>query len=424
MQRLLCIMGSGETAPTMTSVHADLLERVGGASARAVLLDTPYGFQENADDVTERAVAYFRTSVRHPIEVASLRDAEAAASLEAESAFELLRRAAYVFAGPGSPSYAVRQWMRLPVPDILTGLLEHGGCVVMSSAAATTVGVVALPVYEVYKVGEPPRWLPGIDLLGRSTGVAAAVVPHWDNAEGGTHDTSRCYIGERRLRVLEAALAEGAGVLGVDEHTAAVVDVAARTVEVRGRGGVTWRRDGVERRVPSGTTVGLDELVSGAGQVAASPAQPDPVDGEPSEDRLSIAAELRCARGAFEASLARRDVDAAVRAVLDLDAGLTEWVHDNPGTDELDRARAELRGMVVRLGGLAREGARDPRELVGPFVELALELRREAREQRRFGDADGVRDRLVALGVEVRDTRDGVDWLLAGPPAADEPATA
>ena len=410
-------MGSGETAPTMTSVHADLLERVGGAQARAVLLDTPYGFQENADDVTARALAYFRTSVGHAVEVASLRDADAAAGRELEDALERLRRAAYVFAGPGSPSYALRQWTRLPVPDILLATLARGGCVVMSSAAATTVGTVALPVYEVYKVGEAPRWLAGIDLLGRSTGLAAAVVPHWDNAEGGTHDTSRCYIGERRLRLLEAALPAGVGILGVDEHTAAIVDVAERTLEVRGRGGVIWRRGGVERRVTAGGPVGIAELVAGEGTPVAAPGPAGEHDACGPADDVSISTELRCARGAFEASLERRDVDAAVGALLDLDAGLAEWVHDNPGTDELDRARGELRGMVVRLGGLARAGARDPREVLGPFVELALELRRRARDERRFADADLIRDRLVALGVEVRDTRDGVDWVLA--PAAD-----
>ena len=69
--RLLTIMGSGETAPTMVKVHRQLLERVGGGPA--VLLDTPYGFQENADDISEKAQAYFATSVGHPIAIARFR---------------------------------------------------------------------------------------------------------------------------------------------------------------------------------------------------------------------------------------------------------------------------------------------------------------------------------------------------------------
>ena len=61
--RLLAIIGSGETAPTMTSVHVELFERAGTAGERAVMLDTPFGFQENADEIVAKAVAYFRESV-------------------------------------------------------------------------------------------------------------------------------------------------------------------------------------------------------------------------------------------------------------------------------------------------------------------------------------------------------------------------
>jgi cysteinyl-tRNA synthetase len=79
----------------------------------------------------------------------------------------------------------------------------------------------------------------------------------------------------------------------------------------------------------------------------------------------------------------------------------------------MDRARSRQRTMLVQLGDLARTGARDPRELVGPFVEAILELRRRAREERRFADADGLRDLLVGLGIEVRDLRGGgTEWDL------------
>ena len=58
--RLLTIMGSGETSPTMVKVHRQLLERTG---LPALVLDTPVGFQENAGEITAKAVAYFRESV-------------------------------------------------------------------------------------------------------------------------------------------------------------------------------------------------------------------------------------------------------------------------------------------------------------------------------------------------------------------------
>jgi cysteinyl-tRNA synthetase len=41
-----------------------------------------------------------------------------------------------------------------------------------------------------------------------------------------------------------------------------------------------------------------------------------------------------------------------------------------------------------------------------------LELRSRARTARDFATSDLVRDRLVAAGVEVRDTPDGPQWNL------------
>ena len=119
----------------------------------------------------------------------------------------------------------------------------------------------------------------------------------------------------------------------------------------------------------------------------------------------------RC-QAEFDAALAARDGRGAVKAVLQLDDLLTEWSRDTLQSDHLDRGRAALRAMVVRLGESTEQGLRDPREVVGPFVEALLDARRQARTDRRFADADGLRDRLVDAGVEVRDTPDGTEWVL------------
>ncbi|MGZ6315249.1 MAG: hypothetical protein ACXWNI_06445, partial [Candidatus Limnocylindrales bacterium] len=63
LPRILTIMGSGETTPTMARVHKAVLDRLGEKPVPAVVLDTPYGFQENADDITERTLEYFRVNV-------------------------------------------------------------------------------------------------------------------------------------------------------------------------------------------------------------------------------------------------------------------------------------------------------------------------------------------------------------------------
>jgi cyanophycinase-like exopeptidase len=421
MPRLLCIMGSGETTPTMVSVHADLLTRLGPRPVPAVLLDTPFGFQENAADISEKTVAYFRERVGFPITVASFRNREEATPLEYETMLSRVAEARYVFAGPGSPTYALRQWQNTAVPELLGAKLRDGGCVTLASAAAVGVGMFAIPVYEVYKVGEDPRWLEGLDLIG-ITGLRVAVVPHYNNAEGGTHDTRYCYMGERRLRMLEAQLPEDVDILGVDEHTAAIFDLDASTVSIRGRGVLTLRRRGKSQRFENGTTISISDLARDAQAPDSAGDAPSPVTDEPGvETSLAPPApgvspflqEVTRQSELADAALSGRDVDSAVGAVLAIDTQMHEWEADTLDSDEQDRAREVLRRYVVRLGDLARSGAGDPRDLIAPVVDGILELRVRMRADGEYALADKLRDTLVDAGIEVRDTPEGSAWEMA-----------
>jgi hypothetical protein len=413
MARLLAIMGSGETAPTMVKPHRQLFERLDPAPGPAVLLDTPYGFQENADDISARAVEYFAASVGRAVEPIELRRVVGADPVRIEAALARLAAASWVFAGPGSPTYALREWAGTDMPDLLADKLSHGGCVVFASAAALTLGRYTVPVYEVYKVGADPVWVEGLDLLGE-LGPDLAIIPHYDNAEGGTHDTRFCYLGERRLAMLETQLPDTGWVLGVDEHTACVLDLDAGSASIVGNGVVTIRRGGVSSVVPSGETLSMAALVDLAfgKRGTRTPLPPPPA---PAADAAPTAlhAEIRRLEADFDAAMEARDTEAAVRAVLELEDTLEAWSGDTTQSDAGDRGRAAVRRMIVRLGELARTGARQPREVVGGYVDALLSERTAAREDRRFGDADRIRDLLIKLGVEVRDTRDGTEWALS-----------
>ncbi|MGH9155560.1 MAG: CysS/YqeB C-terminal domain-containing protein [Acidimicrobiales bacterium] len=414
--KLLVIMGSGETSPTMSKVHRDLMARVGSPPAPAALLDTPYGFQENADDISARALEYFARSVQRPVDVASFRSASPDDPVGVESAMARLRSASYVFSGPGSPSYALASWIGSQVPSILRSKLENGGCVAFASAAAVTLGPVALPVYEIYKVGEVPRWLAGLNLTGVAGLPGAVVVPHFNNAEGGNHDTRYCYMGERRLSLLESELPAGAFILGVDEHTACIVDVAAATVTVAGLGVLTIRRGRSVLTVAAGQTVPIARLLEPVGALGGA----IPISTTTGPGRRELETETSpllggveaCAK-AFEEALVAGEANAAVKALLELDDLLVEWSRDTTQSDQLDRARSLLRGMVVRLGEVAATGMADPRALAEPFVEALLAARRAARAASRWDEADLIRDRLLAAGVEVHDTPTGTAWELA-----------
>jgi hypothetical protein len=424
--RVLTIMGSGETAPTMARVHRALFDRLGPASSpvAATVIDTPYGFQENADDISARILEYFTVRIGRPMTVASYRSSDVDA-VSAATALARIGEARYVLAGPGSPSYALRQWAGGPIPAVLAAKLADGGMVTMASAAALTAGIVTIPVYEIYKVGADPRWLAGLDLLGAATGLQAAIVPHYDNAEGGNHDTRFCYIGERRLRVLERSLPPGVFVLGVDSHTGLVLDLDDRTARVFGLGGVTVRVAGRSRVLARGIATTIDALAEAARDLAGTarddpPAGPAMADGTAPPHAVEAAEhggglvhnEVAHLESAFVDALTGRDVRAAVGALLDLDDAIQRRVGAGDDGPELQAARATSRSLIVRLGEVAVNGARDPREAVAPYVETLLELRARARAAQDWATADLLRGRLTEAGVEVRDDPAGSSWTL------------
>src|SRR5258706_16092275 len=113
MSGLLVIMGSGETAPTMVKPHRAIFERV--PDRPAVLLDTPYGFQSNADDISARSVSYFAASVGRTVSVGPWRTAPPA-GLTREPALPSLGTAGWVLAGPGSPPFTPRPGRHPPPP--------------------------------------------------------------------------------------------------------------------------------------------------------------------------------------------------------------------------------------------------------------------------------------------------------------------
>ena len=376
----------------MTSVHKQLTARAGHPRLNAIFLDTPFGFQPNADEIVARTVTYFREHVGCEIGIASFRHSEQATRLETERFLARLSEANYVFAGPGSPTYALRHWRNTGVLDRLAEKVDHGGCVAFASAAAMGLGAYALPVYEIYKVGDDPSWTAGLDLLGK-IGVRCAVIPHYNNHEGGTHDTRFCYMGEDRLRRLEAMLPDDLLILGIDEYTACIIDVEAQSVSVRGRGGVTARRQGSER-VWTRTTFPLSVLQDPTKASATTPSRPVPAPA---------------ASGAID----RFNVDGLVAAILEMESVLQERIGDLGGTAERDRVRAEMRHLVVRLGELARDGGREEvREYVAPLVDVLLSMRGEARREQRFREADRLRAILADCGVEVQDTPAGTEWSL------------
>ncbi len=432
LPRILAIMGSGETAPTMVSTHRRLTSLL-PSPVRAVVLDTPYGFQENAPELAQRAVDYFATSVNVDLRIAGLTrmqtndHGESADAVIIEKGLRMIDDADYIFAGPGSPTYSLRQWNNTPLRAMLTRKLTTGGVVTFASAAALTLGRRTVPVYEIYKAGVDPYWLEGLDILGEF-GIRATVIPHFDNAEGGHHDTRFCYLGERRLQVLERHFDDDEYVIGIDEHTGLVIDFDREVAEVVGNSTVTLRKNSQQRTFTKGDSIPLTELRQPSWMATTNTDQRSPrtpsnasnvrrsgngaVDTAAELEPSSLGAAVDVHRAAFDTAVDQMNADAAVGAVLALESAIRAWSADTLQSPDRDRAVATLRLMISKLGEVATGGLRDPRAVAEPFVSGFLAVRAVVRAEKRFDLSDLVRDQLLAAGIEVRDTKDGVEWVL------------
>jgi hypothetical protein len=258
----VALFGSGEIAPAGRRVHEMLFQRL-DPPIRVAILETPAGFQPNSAWVAGRLAEFVEQSLQNfspQVTIVPARRRDGSYSTDDPDLAAPLLTANYVFAGPGSPTYAVHHLAGTWTWHVMLARQRRGAVLALASAFAIATGTHALPVYEIYKAGEDPHWVPGLDLF-RPYGLELAVVTHWNNQEGGANlDTSHAYMGVERMRRLEATLPPSTTLLGIDEHTAVVLDFAQGTAQVLGLGGATVRRVREERVFPDGATFPLEVL--------------------------------------------------------------------------------------------------------------------------------------------------------------------
>jgi hypothetical protein len=256
------LFGSGETSPSGQKVFNRLLHGM-PAPVRVAILETPAGFELNSEQVARRIGEFLCHRLQNyqpQVTVVPARKRGTPFSPDDPEIAALILGAQAIFLGPGSPTYAVRQLKDSLTWQTAVACHRTGAALVLASAATVAAGLYALPVYEIYKVGEELHWHKGLDLLG-DYGLSLAVVPHWDNCEGGRDlDTSRCWMGRSRFAELAAMLPPGVTIVGIEEHTALVLGLAAGRCQVMGRGGVSLVHDGEERRFVRGRSFAVTEL--------------------------------------------------------------------------------------------------------------------------------------------------------------------
>jgi hypothetical protein len=334
---LIALIGSGETSSTGRQAFEALCQNM-PASFEVNILETPAGFELNSAQVAGRVADFIRLQMQNRRATVNLIPARArgsSASPDDPQIVEPLFSSQLTFLGPGSPSYAVRQLTGSLTWDIVRASQRAGTALAFASAAAVAFGKLALPVYEIFKVGEDPHWKPGLDLLA-VYGLGLTVIPHWNNAEGGPDlDTSRCFIGRSRFESLQAQIPREDTLVGLDEHTALIIDMEAESCQVIGRSDVHILRGGNETVFSNGSSFSISEL--GSYHPLSDPWQDIPVE------------------------IARR----------------------------------------------FQEGSESQNHIVPAEVQLLVNARQEARQNREWAEADRIRLAIQDLGWAVKDTPTG-----------------
>jgi len=385
--------------PIMVETHKYAMSLIDGP-VKAAFIDTPAGFQLNADLLGEKAIEFFDDHLSTPLEIASFKSADSISAEQKKKVVTQLHEATYIFAGPGSPTYALRNWQNSPVADAIVETLAQGGVLTFASAAALTLGRWTIPVYEVYKVGDAPKWVDGLDVFSPS-GLDLAVVPHWNNTSGGDHDTRFCFMGEPRWNVLEKLLPPTTVVLGVDENTACIVRLDADLCEVRGAGKVTIRRAGQQQTFSKGESFSLDLLKP---VEAGERSQPAPHSAPSNSTWDAIQAKQDTIFADQNPPLAE-----VAGYIYDL---MTEMAaaRDRADWETMEQAEGAMRKALVEVIARMGNSTGNVDELIGPYIELLLELRMNFRSAKQWDQADLIRNRLTSMGIILEDSPQGTKW--------------
>ena len=241
---VIALLGSGETAALGREAFVHVFRRLQRPIAVAVL-ETPAGFQPNATLVAGKVADFISHRLQDyapQVSIVSARYKGGPYDTDAPALAESLSAANCIYAGAGSPGFMIRQLQESRLLAAMRQRHAQGAALVFSSAAALAVSAHALPVYEIFKAGADLSWQGGLDILG-PYGYHLTIVPHWNNKEGGAElDTSHCFMGLDRFERLQSLLPAQETILGIDEHTACILDIAAEQAQVLGRGSLTLLR--------------------------------------------------------------------------------------------------------------------------------------------------------------------------------------
>lgn len=233
---LFVLFGSGEISSTGRTIHEYVFQKIHKDPINVSIITTPAGFQPNVMSVNQEIADFFHEHLSNFHPQVTIVPAHSSKEANDPSVVSFLDNADYIFTGPGSPTYTIKNLRNTLLLKRIEEKVKEGTVLSLSSAATIAFSHFALPVYEIYKVGTDLYWEKGLNFFEKFYN-RLTVIPHFNNTEGGEKtDTSRCFMGVERYEKLKRLLPGNEVIWGIDEHTGVVVDYKNDKVEVLGKG--------------------------------------------------------------------------------------------------------------------------------------------------------------------------------------------
>ncbi len=106
----------------------------------------------------------------------------------------------------------------------------------------------------------------------------------------------------------------------------------------------------------------------------------------------------------FNAPILMANLFEAVKFINSISAGKASI-----STNDLAALKTEMNAFVVNVLGLKSEESSNTDKL-SPVMDLVLDLRQEARQNKDWTTSDKIRDGLAAAGITVKDGKEGTSW--------------
>jgi cysteinyl-tRNA synthetase len=209
-------------------------------------------------------------------------------------------------------------------------------------------------------------------------------------------------------------LPEDVSILGLDEHTACILDFKSDVAVIKGIGKVTLQRSGSEMVYDTGERFSLDVLRGGDGdkEWKLTPRAPDDSEAGSVTEGDAFWSQIHELETDFYEGLETHQAKKTTNALLELDRIISKAQQDLENEEFITQARDTLRELIAILGTRLAAVPRSESDCLAPVVQQLLDVREQFRKQKLFDQADAIRDSLQRANIIIEDTASGSRWRL------------